>query len=438
MKIIIFTLFLSAVSLSTNAQITNKISNNSDTINLKERLWGLTFFWYQIKTDFAYYGRLSFDWDSTYKNAISEVINTSERFQYYQILRKLCAKLKDGHTNVYLPADLRAMYLAYPPLRLKKVENRVFIQTILNDSLKTAGLNISDEILSINKMPLAEYTRKYISPFVCASTPQDSLNRVYTNELLLGARDSTLLLETRTVKGEIKNIVITRKMIPVKPPYQPVEYEILKREHVGILTVNTFDNDSLPQWFEKIMPQFVECKGLIIDLRRNGGGNSDNAEALLPYFFANGYYEEQGHTRMHISDWKSFGYTGADGWTGAKNDSLWIQSDTSGMKFLKPIVLLTSEKTFSAAEDFVSTMKDNKRAITIGEATAGSTGQNVFYQLPGGGSFRLVIKKSTFLNGKEFVGTGISSDIKVKQTVEDFLNNKDVVLQQAINYLQGK
>jgi carboxyl-terminal processing protease len=72
----------------------------------------------------------------------------------------------------------------------------------------------------------------------------------------------------------------------------------------------------------------------------------------------------------------------------------WIELPASdlqprdGPRFLGPIVLLIGPATFSAAEDFLVAWKNSDRGKIIGEPSAGSTGQPLFFQLPGGRSAR--------------------------------------------------
>lgn len=53
--------------------------------------------------------------------------------------------------------------------------------------------------------------------------------------------------------------------------------------------------------------------------------------------------------------------------------------------YTKPVVLLTSAGTYSAAEDFAVAFDAAKRGTIIGETTGGSTGQPLMFKLPGGG-----------------------------------------------------
>jgi C-terminal processing protease CtpA/Prc len=72
---------------------------------------------------------------------------------------------------------------------------------------------------------------------------------------------------------------------------------------------------------------------------------------------------------------------------------------------------------------------------TMGDYTFGSTGQPMYIRLPGGGSARICTKKDTYPNGKEFVGYGIKPDILVKETIHDYVSEKDKVLDHAMKIM---
>ena len=68
----------------------------------------------------------------------------------------------------------------------------------------------------------------------------------------------------------------------------------------------------------------------------------------------------------------------------------------------------------------------------IGEASGGSTGQPLMFDLPGGGFGRVCTERDTYPDGKEFVGVGIQPDIVVKPLLADVRKNKDTVLEAAL------
>ena len=99
-------------------------------------------------------------------------------------------------------------------------------------------------------------------------------------------------------------------------------------------------------------------------------------------------------------------------------------------------MVLTGHNTASAAEDFLIGADRQQNIVKIGEPKNGSTGQPYRFDLPGGGSARICIKKDMYPDGREFVGKGIQPDIKVTPTVKDYLEGRDVVLEAALKYFE--
>jgi C-terminal processing protease CtpA/Prc len=87
---------------------------------------------------------------------------------------------------------------------------------------------------------------------------------------------------------------------------------------------------------------------------------------------------------------------------------------------------------------FIAKFKDENRGQVIGEATGGSAegptaGQLFFLKLPNSGITVRVPNMFNRMNIKSFTrGMGVQPDVEVKQTLEDFLNAKDCVLEAAL------
>jgi hypothetical protein len=102
--------------------------------------------------------------------------------------------------------------------------------------------------------------------------------------------------------------------------------------------------------------QFLKhCDAIIIDLRYNGGGGADMIQLILSYFF-----EE----RTHINSWYIRRLD--------KTDQSWTSTYVPGVKLLDTdLYVLTSRRTFSAAEEFIYDLKNLNRATLVGETTGG-------------------------------------------------------------------
>ncbi|WP_201723575.1 MULTISPECIES: S41 family peptidase [Spirosoma] len=118
-----------------------------------------------------------------------------------------------------------------------------------------------------------------------------------------------------------------------------------------------------------------------------------------------------------------------------------VQTDDSGWPangkklYIKPVVVLTSGQTFSAAEDFAVVFDAMKRGTIIGEPTGGSTGQPLSFALPGGVMARVCTKRDMYPDGTEWNAKGIQPQVLVKSTVADWKAGRDTVLEAAIVHL---
>ena len=138
-----------------------------------------------------------------------------------------------------------------------------------------------------------------------------------------------------------------------------------------------------------------------IDLRKNGGGDPKQVARICSYLF--------GSEPVHLNDlhWR-------DG-KGERVEEFWTQKDVPGRRYEgKDVYILTSNYTFSGAEEFANNLKTLKRATVIGETTGG--GAN-----PGGGNrlsehFGAFIPTGRAVNPitkTNWEGTGVEPDVKV-------------------------
>ena len=208
-----------------------------------------------------------------------------------------------------------------------------------------------------------------------------------------------------------------------------------------------FPEDEAIKEFDHIARELYKAKGVIIDLRKNGGGSTEVAWHLQKYLSRKNYFLNYAwETRTNDGAGKANGnwkdeykdYFLNKAYRFEKPDTIWV-SDTI-KRIDCSVVILIGRYTFSAAEDFLVNMYEQPdRPKLIGEATGGSTGSPlVVNDLPGEGYARICTRRICYpLSYKRFVNEGVKPDIEVKQTIEDYLLGKDVVLEQAINEINN-
>jgi retinol-binding protein 3 len=169
--------------------------------------------------------------------------------------------------------------------------------------------------------------------------------------------------------------------------------------NIGLLEIGRFDPaaDAAPT-AAAAMTFLANTDALIIDLRSNGGGHADMVAHLMSYFLA-----EQTHLgTMHRRD-------------ATKNTQMWSAAAVSGPRYLsKPIYVLTSKRTFSAAEGFTYDLRHHAGASVVGETTRGGANPGSFEQFDD--HFAVFVPTGQMINEKtrsNWEGAGITPDVAV-------------------------
>lgn len=134
--------------------------------------------------------------------------------------------------------------------------------------------------------------------------------------------------------------------------------------NVGYLSLSGFmPPDLAGNTASAAMNYLADTEALIIDLRRNGGGDPEMVQFLCSYLF---------DQPTHLNDL----YFRPDNST----RQFWTLPYVPGRRYKKPVYVLTSKRTFSGAEEFTYNLKNLKRATIVGETTGGGAhpgGENV-------------------------------------------------------------
>lgn len=400
----------------------------SETLSLEDRLMGLSEVWASARNAFIYFDQVpDLDWDAAYRDAMSEVIAAEHTGAYYRVLTKLVAKLKDSHTDVSLPDELDSQYSARLPVRSGWIEGQAVITEVHDEALTEAGVKPGDAVLSIDGEAVEAYAAREIAPYVGSSTEQDRLENIYNYDLFRGAADSVIRLEMKRPSGETYQVEAKRRLWGPRRP--DVTHKILP-DNIGYLAINTFGNNTIWKQVKAGMDALQDTDALIIDIRENGGGNSG---WWVNGFLSDTYRTTSWSARTLVPVYAVWGRNQPT--VGTKSLTLPSSEKT---RYTKPVALLISSRTFSAAEDFAASFKDLKRGKIIGEATGGSTGQPFHIQLPGGGWARFCAKRDVMPNGELFVGVGVQPDITVNRTVAALAQGEDIVLNKAKALLKAE
>jgi C-terminal processing protease CtpA/Prc len=400
-----------------------------ESLDEAERVAGLSLFWSEARHAFVHFDRVpELDWNRAYRDFLPQVVTAKNTRDYYAVLMRFAALLHDGHTNVYPPEALEDRFYARPPLRTALVEDKVLITALGSPTLARLGLGVGDEVVAIDGEAVRDYAEHRIAPTVSSSTPQDRDVRMYGYELLMGDADAPVHLSVCDARGRAREITVPRKGYDDVIAPKAFEFRKLPGGIVA-LTLDHFESDAGVKAFEAAWPSIRRSKGLILDVRGNGGGSSNVGYDIL---------SRLSHAPVPTSR-QSAAWIDPVRRARAGIMVEWRPQPGSGNPYRRehaevydgPVAVLIGPRTFSAAEDFVVSFDAMKRGILVGETTAGSTGQPLFFKLPGGGSARICVKRDSYPDGREFVGKGIAPAIEVKTTITDVRMSRDAVLERA-------
>lgn len=408
----------------------------SEQLSVPDRLAGLSLLWSEARYNFVNFDLVpDLDWDAHYRATIPRVLAVQSTAEYYQELRRFYAALKDGHTGVTLPPELRSHLYTRPPISTRLIEGRVMIDQVNSNNLQAMGLRAGQEILTIDGMGVHDYAAERVRPFQSASTPQDLDVRVYSFGLLQGDAEEAVELVVSNAAEEHKTFLVPRSGYAVDDKSDSTEAYFTIQElgdDIRLLDIRTFNEESVLEAFTAQFEEISRSAGLIIDLRKNGGGNSAIGWGILAQLVDVPFPTSRWKTRLYRPAYRA--WARPEAWSWHEVDS--HEVDPHGEHFYTgPVAVLSGPRTYSAAEDFLAAFRQANRGPIIGQSSGGSTGQPLGFKLPGGGSARVCTKRDLFADGTEFVGVGVKPDIVVHDSVADLRTGQDSSVARAKRYL---
>ncbi len=269
------------------------------------------------------------------------------------------------------------------------------IAPIEDTPAEKAGLLADDEILEIDG----------------ASTKGITVDKAA--DKIRGKEGTQVTLLVKRKDAPPKTYTITRAEIEIKSISQKIPDKINMPDDFCYIRLSSFISRNAASEFGSILNNSKNKKGFIIDLRSNPGGLLTNAIYISDMFL-------DGGTIVSTVDRDGYKET---------------QRASSGVYTKKPVVVLINKGSASASEIFSGAMKDNHRAVIIGEQSFGKGLVQEINKLPYEAGINITIQKYLTPNGTDINKKGITPDIEVKLTEEDIKNKNDVQLQKAIEVL---
>jgi carboxyl-terminal processing protease len=317
-----------------------------------------------------------------------------------------------------------------------KIEDKAYLANMLEGGAAVnGGLAAGDEIVSVNGEAIKAKTAKEIQ------------------DMLRGTAGTPVRLVVNKLNGKTETVSVERDEVNIPN----VPYAGLIKDGIGYVRLTTFTDNASANISKEIQKMRREAgdssalKGIVIDLRHNGGGLLREAIQICNLFIPRG--EEVVFTKGKVKE--------AD--QNYKTMSNPLDVDL-------PIAVMIDKRSASASEIVSGVLQDKDRGVLIGQRSFGKgLVQNVFelgynsrvkvtiskYYIPSGRCIQGVEyangdpvdipdnKRSKFKtkNGRTVLdGGGVSPDIKIElkelSTLTKALNDQHLIFQYVNNYVK--
>lgn len=228
--------------------------------------------------------------------------------------------------------------------------------------------------------------------------------------LMRGDPGTQLLLSVyRGSDGKEHDFRIIREIINVPS----VEARVIdSANQIGYISLNQFGSRSAEEMKESVndLLDNKKVRGLILDLRNNGGGDFDVSIAIAGIF---------------LDGDKVVSSVDAQG-----NEKVY---QASKGKVDIPLVVLVNEDSASASEILAAALRDNQRAVLVGKKTFGKGLVQTVFPLRNGGALKLTTQKYYTPAGIDINEVGITPDYVVENNADE---DKDLQLDKATSVLK--
>ena len=355
----------------------------------------------KVRQKYAYTDVKNLNMDSLHDAFLSRIDTLREKTDYGLLLREFFACLKTGHASV-----------AFSPHHIGNdvivVDGRVFISNPSEQALK-AGFADKDEIVSVNNIPTAEWISDYVK-YIPAPTEEG--RRLWAAAEI--TYDYVDTLRTFGIIRDGKEMELQVRLLSANQRSGKEWHRVTKRlltPQVGYIAINMLDEAAVVDTFVMALNEFRKCPYLIVDVRENGGGNSQYGDQIAGYLI-----------KHDCKNWMERPLT--------------VNKD----RYEGEVYVLMGGNSFSAAETFLVELKESHDVKLVGEPSAGDMGGVVLpYRTSRGICYRIpTMGRWTTVGGHPSEGTPIEPDEVVHQTVDDFMAGKDTQVEWVLKRMKDE
>jgi carboxyl-terminal processing protease len=189
---------------------------------------------------------------------------------------------------------------------------------------------------------------------------------------------------------------------------------------IGYVRFQSFDGSGWVPQVDTALAQLGAVTALIIDVRNNSGGLSENAIAIA------GRFAERTTTAAYVR------YRNGPLHSDFTAPIAQVVAPAGSSHFSGNIYLLANRNTYSAAELFVLAMRALGHTTVIGDTTGGAAGSPLARELQNGWTYQFPESMELTLDGRMFEDIGLPPDLAIHNTTVQINRLVDTQLERAI------
>jgi carboxyl-terminal processing protease len=342
--------------------------------------------------------------------------------EFYALMSQMTSELHDAHTRFNSPEqwkNFRRQQGVTVGFSVDDVDSKTVVTSVIpGTDAAHAGIEQGMVVLRVNDTPVAERVAEIEKKRLPSSSERATRWFIY-NRVFAGPADTPVKVALQRADGSVFEVSVRRQIYSAAPE---VTTHVLPSGNVYI----RFDGFQRPitKEFRQALQKFRDAPGLIVDLRRNGGGDLAVLLPIAGYFFGRKtlFAKDSTRTGKPLSSYVGLFKLPLQLYVGRPGEQIY-----SG-----PVVILVDAHSASSSEVFAAGMQDTLRAKVIGSQSCGCVlGIAKPRVMKGGG----VLEMSEVLwfspKGRKLEGTGIIPDKIVVPSVADLQRRRDPVLAEA-------
>ena len=202
-----------------------------------------------------------------------------------------------------------------------------------------------------------------------------------------------------------------------------LSHDLFVEDSIGYVRYGSFSSSVTDDQMDFILNKYKNTKGLIFDVRANGGGSVTNVFKILSHFI---------NEKTFIYDSYIKNGKGHNDFNAAEKAFL---EPAEGYRYLKPVVVLTDRGSYSATSYFSLGVRAIENMTIIGDTTGGGLGAPNGGQLPNGWTYRFSITQTISHDGQN-LENGVPPDIQIDLDPNQVLLGIDTILERAISFIK--